>query len=510
MYSYIVIDDEVNIRKGLIKKIKDAGGDKYVCVAEADNGQKGLELIEETKPDIIITDMKMNKMDGIHFLEALRGRKMNQPVIVISSFKDFEYMQKSIECRVIGYVLKPFSAEEIARELNKAVKDILEREQNARNTLEEDQNKMLQDILLGNMQDQFLEEQLYPGICHLRLITVNRKSGSFLGEAVAVCREKAQSVKWHIVRNPMLKTQFFIVLYVNQDKEKFLDLKTSQMLEALKMQYEKESVIVCVSKNAHGIQSLGTLRKNNDKALRSLYIGQPVSVLYSENLEQSKMIYSQECMENWISRMKFEPGEIESVLNSFFDNMDIRQFTLGDIRKTCKYMLARVNNYAEENGIEGDDIIRFFETRYPFERDMERIKKETIGYIKLIFLSVNDQEQKEQDIYETITAYIRKNYNKKITLSMIADSVYMNQSLCRKFLKDHGTNFNDYLTEIRMKHAKQLLDNSKISIEYISGEVGYANPKYFYKIFKKEIGVTPQEYRNRIISQKGEAENYDN
>ena len=94
MYSYIVIDDEVNIRKGLIKKIKDAGGDKYVCVAEADNGQKGLELIEETKPDIIITDMKMNKMDGIHFLEALRGRKMNQPVIVISSFKDFEYMQK--------------------------------------------------------------------------------------------------------------------------------------------------------------------------------------------------------------------------------------------------------------------------------------------------------------------------------------------------------------------------------------------------------------------------------
>ena len=299
-------------------------------------------------------------------------------------------------------------------------------------------------------------------------------------------------------------------MYVNQDKEKFLDLKTSQMLEALKMQYEKESVIVCVSKNAHGIQSLGTLRKNNDKALRSLYIGQPVSVLYSENLEQSKMIYSQECMENWISRMKFEPGEIESVLNSFFDNMDIRQFTLGDIRKTCKYMLARVNNYAEENGIEGDDIIRFFETRYPFERDMERIKKETIGYIKLIFLSVNDQEQKEQDIYETITAYIRKNYNKKITLSMVADSVYMNQSLCRKFLKDHGTNFNDYLTEIRMKHAKQLLDNSKISIEYISGEVGYANPKYFYKIFKKEIGVTPQEYRNRIISQKGEEENYDN
>ena len=56
----------------------------------------------------------------------------------------------------------------------------------------------------------------------------------------------------------------------------------------------------------------------------------------------------------------------------------------------------------------------FPQTRYPFERDMERIKKETIGYIKLIFLSVNDQEQKEQDIYETITAYIRKNYNKKI------------------------------------------------------------------------------------------------
>ena len=68
MYSYIVIDDEVIIRKGLIKKISDIKDSNYECVGEAENGLRGLELVKEKNPDIIITDMKMNKMDGVQFL----------------------------------------------------------------------------------------------------------------------------------------------------------------------------------------------------------------------------------------------------------------------------------------------------------------------------------------------------------------------------------------------------------------------------------------------------------
>lgn len=153
MYSYIVIDDEAIIRKGLIKKIKDIPDSPYDCIGEAENGSKGLELVNTLNPDIIITDMKMNKMDGVQFLESLRNGRLEQPVIVISSFKDFEYMHKAIESRVIGYVLKPFSSEEIGQQLKKAVREIEERSQ--RKSIEkkilmveeEERNKGLQDAI---------------------------------------------------------------------------------------------------------------------------------------------------------------------------------------------------------------------------------------------------------------------------------------------------------------------------------------------------------------------------
>ena len=105
------------------------------------------------------------------------------------------------------------------------------------------------------------------------------------------------------------------------------------------------------------------------------------------------------------------------------------------------------------------------------------------------------QEKEEPDLFEEINRYIRENYNKKITLSMIADSVYTTPSMCRNILKERQISFNEYVTRLRIEHAKQLLEESGSSIESIAREIGYTNPKYFFKVFKKMVGETPQEYR---------------
>lgn len=214
MYSYIVIDDEVIIRKGLIKKISDIEGSRYECVGEAENGLKGLELVKEKNPDIIITDMKMNKMDGVQFLETLRDSRLEQPVIVISSFKDFEYMHKAIESRVIGYVLKPFSSEEIGRQLQKAVEEIESRSQIE--TIEakmhlldlEDKNRGLQDLIMGIPDGQALNEGDYPEQLYARLISVNHKIRGAYETCFSICQESAQSMRWAVIKNTVQKSQF--------------------------------------------------------------------------------------------------------------------------------------------------------------------------------------------------------------------------------------------------------------------------------------------------------------
>lgn len=92
MYTYIVIDDERLIRLGLISKVKEIESEEFQCIGEAANGVEGLDLIAEKGPDIVITDMKMARMDGVEFLQKLQEICPGIPVIVISGYKAYDYM----------------------------------------------------------------------------------------------------------------------------------------------------------------------------------------------------------------------------------------------------------------------------------------------------------------------------------------------------------------------------------------------------------------------------------
>lgn len=501
MYSYIVIDDEAIIRKGLIKKINDIPDSPYLCAGEAENGKKGLELVDALNPDIIITDMKMNKMDGVEFLESLRNNRLDQPVIVISSFKDFEYMHKAIESRVIGYVLKPFSSEEIEEQLKKAVREIEERsqmrsiEEKIQMVEAEEKNQRLQAAILGNFDQGILTEERLQEHFFARLVSVNHRCRGAYETACMLFQDISKGVKCTVIRNSLLKSQFFILLYTDKERDGYLRLKAEHAAERLLEKYEGGKMVCVISRGTRSIRKLNSLRKDNDKVLGELYAGHYRNLLYSETSENFQMIYSQECIDRWFRRMQHNVREVPAVMESFFGNMDVSQFKLGDIKKTCACMIKKIDNYAEEKNVETDDILRYFDTRYIFDDDLGRMSREISGYISLIFQSVRGQEKEEPDLFEEINRYIRENYNKKITLSMIADSVYTTPSMCRNILKERQISFNEYVTRLRIEHAKQLLEESGSSIESIAREIGYTNPKYFFKVFKKMVGETPQEYR---------------
>ena len=108
MYTYIVIDDESLIRKGTIKKLQPME-DRITCIGEADNGKAGIELIQEVHPDIVILDMQMPIMGGKELLPYLAENYPDMPLIVISGYRDFDYVKQAISAAAIDYILKPFS-----------------------------------------------------------------------------------------------------------------------------------------------------------------------------------------------------------------------------------------------------------------------------------------------------------------------------------------------------------------------------------------------------------------
>ena len=165
MYTYIIIDDEPLIRKGTQKKLESLSH-ILTCCGEASNGAEGLELIDQLKPDIVILDMQMPIMDGTDLLPVLSSKYPSIALIVISGFQNFDYMKQAISAKVIDYILKPFSREEIQQTVLKIIESLQHKEVENRyfsSMMKEKEDayysldmKFLTDLLMGYTDDMML------------------------------------------------------------------------------------------------------------------------------------------------------------------------------------------------------------------------------------------------------------------------------------------------------------------------------------------------------------------
>ena len=112
MLKVLVVDDESTVRKGIILGV-DWGKMDCVVAGEATNGLEGLEAVERYNPNLIITDVRMPKMDGIEMLTQLRARGCKAQVILLTAYSEFEYARAALQLGAVDYLLKPFRDQEL-------------------------------------------------------------------------------------------------------------------------------------------------------------------------------------------------------------------------------------------------------------------------------------------------------------------------------------------------------------------------------------------------------------
>ncbi|MHA9741105.1 response regulator transcription factor [Robinsoniella peoriensis] len=503
-YRYIIVDDEVLIRKGLISKIDEITSLKALCVGEAANGMEGLRVIGETNPDIIITDMKMKKMDGVEFLERISEQFPDKPIIVISGYKAFDYMNKAIEKRVIGYVLKPFSSEEIERQLHKAIEQI-EKQKNFFILQEKakslDQRK-IQDILLSAILEPWneaLEEELRQkgwGLDHYYLLmsvyTTDRKNAEHTEQ---LCRTSLSDIRYEFLPNGFGSSNGFLLLSCREEKlVAKMEVKAGHIAGHM-MKGALEKIFICIGKGKQGFGELHKSYVKNEKLVCNIRMEDQKRLFYEKDEEWDE-IYTREYVKDVFLNMKYHPKQAREIMEAYFDRMDLKRYSLRAIGNACESIVSMVNQYAVGMGVDTDDIMSVFYKRYLYCNDLDKMKKEISGYIALILSSIQMKSPDQNQLFHSIQEYIRKNYHQKLTLQMISSEFYVTPAYCSSLLKEKlDQSFNEYLGEIRLEKAKQLLRETDLSADRISDEIGYSNPKYFFKVFKKLTGFTPLEYR---------------
>ena len=168
-YRILLADDEEEVRKAIIRKI-DWESLGFLVAGDADNGEEALEKIEQLKPDVIMTDIRMPYMDGLTLAARVRQKYPSIKILIFSGYDDFEYAKEAIKLNVTEYILKPVNGQELTKILAR-VRDCLDEEieqrRNVRLLRESYQNSLpilrelfLNDLVRGNVPEEEVRPKL--------------------------------------------------------------------------------------------------------------------------------------------------------------------------------------------------------------------------------------------------------------------------------------------------------------------------------------------------------------
>lgn len=515
MYRYVIVDDEALTRKGTITKIEKTCPD-VACVGEADDGRQGIALIEELAPDFTILDMQMPGMDGTKLLPYLAEHYPDMPLIVISGFRDFDYIKYAISANAVDYLLKPFSREAIAECVASAVKRIESR-----------QNVSQQIISSYEQKEAARYEYDIQNLTNLILgfhsggITITSEKLKFIDDThkLVLLTLYAQKLEETLTIQDWLEeggfgdlaiflssSSFpqmgFLVLFLPNQSIARVESLLKQVTDALLVHARQCgcSPRIGISQIHTDLDELHIAYQETASALNQQQMDAPAlrSYSYEEGLETKQLSWARE--DEFLFRIEAGMCKEASVLADELFNWFsiIPGLSLNDAKYYCYYLSNQCKEILKRyRKAESSSTVK--STQNIVSRIFTPL--ELRKYYKLFFLNVAqlmeaDSIYSRGSVIENIQLYIRNHYQKCLTQEFIASLFYLNRSyLSTLFRQTTGIKFVDYLNNVRIDKAKEILTNTDRKMYQVAKAVGYDNTKYFFRIFKKTVGCSPEQYR---------------
>lgn len=538
MLKVFLVEDEMIVRNGIKNGIhwEEEG---FAFVGEAADGELAYPLIKERKPDILITDIKMPFMDGIELSEQVHQIYPDMKIIILSGYGQFTYAQKAISIGVEEYLLKPISSVKMLEAVKKVAKVIYEERKNKQllerytiennEKIERNKGRFFSKLMTKDMSvSQVLEQSRTYGIdlsagAYSVVMFKLRKKGDEMGysdHAVAAL----DAVKLYILHEEHVYyyesgIEGLVFLVTGVDTEQVKN-KIQELCKSLDRIVSQDHTIEYFGSVGCVVTRLNELKKSyynankkyvmrflsswNQFALQDkmLYTGKIENDTAMETSSLVNMETRRELVEKFLKVGTIE--ETEDFISSYMDNIGennmhslmFRQYVAMDI-----YM--SIIAFEEKLGIPENELMRNRRDINLIGQKIDSVEK-TKQYIaellKDIILKRDDKAgRKYTDLIEQAKIHINTHYmDEKMALNSVAHYVNMSPSYFSLiFGREVGQTFIEYLTQMRMDRARELLMCSSMKTSEIGYEVGYKDPHYFSYIFKKTQKCSPKEFRGR-------------
>lgn len=527
----LIVDDEILVRIGL-KTIIPMDSEEFQVIGEAANGVEALSILEQQPCEIVLTDIRMPEMDGLALLKIIRERWPAMKCLILSNHSDFTYVQQALRLGATEYITKlEINPSELKQKL-RAIKEQLQIEkqgQHAFTRLEQKVNqyssevkeKRLRELVLGHssrreIEQVFSEFQLGPFPSPLSAVAIQIESYEELTHNNRFQSDRLLSYTVKNVLSEILKKHGNGEL-VEISGGKFgmltgqLNTDVLQEMQNAVQTFLRISISFGVSQAFEDACLLHHAYEQADRSLSyRFYYGRACIVHYNQ-IPPVPHRLSEPWDENDLSK-RIDEGDA-SVLTQQVQEWTLDLLARKDVPPLIlrEMWLSLLHIFSRSLKAEGNDIyaVTLHENQYPYHviRNAETLQDLAdwfVGWIP-VFIAYKRQHGKEKlrPEIQTVIRMITEQYNLPMKVADLASKVgYTENYLSILFKKETGKTITDYMTNIRMKNARELLKNPDFKIFEISERIGYADPNHFSRSFKQLEGMYPTEFRKLYFGQR--------
>ncbi|QHW29529.1 response regulator [Paenibacillus rhizovicinus] len=540
MISVLIVDDEYEIREGLLKRIpwSEYGIEKVLV---ADDGDTALEIAERMRPELIVTDIKMSRMSGLEFLgELQRMDDYGYKAILISGYDDFELVKHAMQLGAIDYILKPINTSELESIVLKAVELIM------RESLDKHHHaQMIQEVHFATpkLQEELLREIVEHEYDPYRETRVSHRlqalklewmqSAPLLLMVVeaddlkAIVNQKGSPSErelvlfgiGNVVRQTLTEVCLSPTALFSDSRQKWVAVFDCSRFESVEHYYSISQI--CLQRINEFVKvkaSIGLSSAPKELShLHRLY-GECCQLLDRKAVYGGNRVFTETECETDCERTELSIRETSEVLDlvrygsdeeiaasmNGFDEM-VKSWelcSLKDIQQSIFKWLMGIYRGASAAGWPDRtwerNPIALWEQLEQYD-NLQSLKEQAQECLMAMAADHRKLTSMSSQIVQEAEKIIRTRFADNISLQTVTEEVHVTSVwLSKLFKKEKGKTFLEYLTEVRIMQAKAMLGDVKHKIYQISYQVGYKDPVYFSKVFKKQLGFTPKEYRKQL------------
>ena len=522
-YKVFFVEDEIITREGIRDHVDWQAGGFEFC-GEASDGEMALPLLRAAQPDVLITDIKMPFMDGLQLSKIVRERMPWVKIIILSGHDEFEYAQKAIGLGITDYLLKPVTVHKIQTALQKLsvqldkerkeqdnLKKLQEDVEDSRATLRE---RLLSKLVVGAVSptDAIEKGQLLGldlSARHYLVVIVKIELGD---RTEQYDHDEYQHLQGVLTKLAEKNPDIFVLKRDWGDLMLIMKGSTAEYLEEERDLLLKEIRQAAANTRYQVTIGVGTF-KNRIADIRQSFVEALMNIQNPVRETGSDLNQALERAELF----KLGKSAVDDYLRcGSKDQLDVFfKAYIGPLGETA-LQSSLIKNYIfvdvmlattkliNELGGEIDKVIpelNSIETILSNIKSVEQLREQAYKILS-IGLAYRDSRPngQHQNLIRQAKEYIERHYkNPDLTLNEVAASANLSAShFSSVFSQETRQTFKEYLTEIRINEAKELLRMTALRSADIAYQVGYNDPHYFSSVFKKNTGLSPIEFRSQV------------